>query len=326
MLYGCTNMKTEKPPDKKTITVAVPAADKEVIGKYINEYKSQSDVDFKIIGVAGDSEDIHRFYVSTCMDDKFSADAYLMDDRWISEFAKCGYIEETDLSDYEFIPSVKEAVMFEEKTYAVPVYSDAYAEFTKRSNNAGKLMYIEDNTEDYFSAVQYINKKTADTEAAINQYENSYRSNNTDEFLFGEWSKARGWLGKYDIMKEHNVVKASDVSIDISENALLKTKVFAIKKGTPHKEEIKQFIKFFLSDFNQRRFMEEKTVIPVLKSFYEREDLYDIAPYIIQVRGMKFTRLKADEHYTADIKALGTVIGQNEDVSKKLEIISRLTD
>ena len=323
--FGCARRASEPETDKKTITVAVPAAEKEIISKYLNMYKHQSDVDFKIIDVSGDDEDIHRFYVSTCMDNKFNVDVYLMEDKWVSEFAAQGYIDEISLIQHEFIPSVREAITYKDKTYAMPWYADVFTQFTKRGSGFDNQIYIGDGAEDYVLGVYSLWGKSKNLLAAVDEYEKSEKINNAGDFLGGNYSRAKGWLGQYNIMKEQNIVKASDVSIGIDENALLKTKVLAIRKGTKYKKEAQEVFELFLTDPCQKSLMTDIIAVPVLKSFYERDDLYDITPHILKISGMNFTRLKADEQYNADIKALGMIINQEAaDTAKKAEIIGRL--
>lgn len=322
---GCTNRALDTQGDGITLTIAVPESDKEIISKYLSEYKHQSGIDFKIIDVSGDSEDIHRFFVSTCMDNKFNVDMYLMEDKWIKEFVDCGYIDEISLSGYDFIPAVQKSITHFNKTYAVPLYADVYAEFTKRSSASDKVMFFEENTHDYIAGVYGQYSGANSLSDAVLAYEQGDRIHAPDGFLFGDFGKAVGWLGIYNTMKKQHVVEASDVSININENALLKTKAFAVCAHTKHKEEAQKVSEFFLKDKIQKSLMTDITAIPVLKSFYERDDLYDITPHVLHLDGMEFEVLENDEHYTADIRALTIVLNQPEaETEQKLALIDKL--
>ncbi len=276
--------------ETEEIVVVIPSDGRSIISSLVYDYKNiRPDVSVKVVNIGGTAEEIHSFCVSTLMDEKFNADLLIIDDIWLSEFVSAGLVSDiSDISEYYFIPAAEAMMMNDGKTYGIPIYADAMADFKKYENTSGHEIYFEDDINDISAYIRSGIDKGVSADSAYQKYLQILKTDKLSDFIENDIEVMHGWLSHFDEIQKYYPKLARNIEIRLNENSLIKTKLAIINSKSKSKQAALDIVKYLLTDESQNEIMKNITSIPVITKSYSEPFILDRFPYLNGLSGENF--------------------------------------
>lgn len=361
MLSGCLNSEVPKRQVKREVVVACGKDETGTIEGIMNDFTSQSSsTQVKLIKLSNESRELYRAISSMLSGKEVQLDVMLVEDIWVNEFTKNGYLEPIDnmvsFNSTDYHPSIADFAKKDGKLYWYPLILDTGMMYYRDDISDGSLDYRRltaqnsisyavqgmDGEEMLCCAMEFVNL-TDSVEEGIKLYKKAIEgaalsSNPINGLLSGETAYARAWSTENSGLTKGYAPAAAKISTKVlkKENgesyATARAYGVAVNAASEKKDNIRELLNYLTDDSIQMRILKEMGTLPLRQADYKNPLFSYYSEYIEETyplfETLKFRPNK--ENYTHLSRQAGTAIGEyisgEGSLEKAAEAMRRLLD
>lgn len=341
MLCGCLNSEAPKRKAKQEIVVACGKDETRTIEGIMNDFTSQSSsTQVKLIELSNESRELYRAVSSMLAGKEVQLDAMLIEDIWVNEFTKNGYLEPLDdmisFNGSEYHSCIADFARKDGKLYWYPIILDTGIMYYRDDMSDGSLDYrslTEQNSISYAvqgtdgeemlcCTMEFVNL-TDSVEEGIKLYKKAIEgaavsTNPVNGLLSGDAAYARAWARESSGITKEYAPASAKVSTRVlkKENnesyATARTYGFAANAASNKKDNIKELLNYLTDDSVQMRIIKDMGTLPLRRADYENPLISYYSDYIEATyplfETLKFRPNKAN--YTHLSRQAGTALSE----------------